>query len=132
MEVWILLFVISAYLALWLLGRRPNSLLCRAATTWFGPLPTQGESWSRFQLRWAAYSLRWLIQIAVLFCALWFVEVRAPEVYSYSVFQLLWFALPLGFGMALLASIGFLAKAAKAHYIGPNPVCRIERIANEA
>lgn len=36
--------------------------------------------------------------------------------------QVVWFGLPLGAGMALLASVGFLIKAAKARLIGPNPV----------
>ena len=105
-----------------IMERAPNNVFVRTALTWLGPFPTPNESWASFQLRWAAYSFRWLVEFALAFAALWFLVSRAPEVYSYTLFQLFWFALPIGIGIALFASVGFLMKSAKAHYFGPNPV----------
>ena len=100
---------------------RPESVITRAALTWIGPMPEIGQSWAMFQMRWAVYSFVWLCQFALVFSALWWFVSSYPEVYSQSWFQLFWFALPIGTGVALLATIGFLVKAAKARYFGPNP-----------
>jgi hypothetical protein len=67
------------------------------------------------------YSLGWLCQIALVFSAVWYVLAHYPSAESHLWVQALFFALPLGAGMALLATIGFAFKAAKARYIGPNP-----------
>ena len=121
MKIAILTFWAAVCISLWFLRRHPESVIARAAFSWIGPVPTLGQSWAVFQLRWAMYSFGWLCQFALVFSALWFLVSRSPNVYSYMWFQVFWFALPLGVGIASLASLGFLVKAAKAHYIGPNP-----------
>ena len=118
----ILLFFLGVRVLLLFFQHRPYGIFARTAYTWMGPFPDLGESWSRFQLRWAAYSFRWFVELALLFSALCFFAFKVPNAYSYTLFQLFLFALPLGLGMAFLAALGFLVRAAKAHYIGPNPV----------
>jgi len=122
-EIKILAFWVAVYSLLWFFKLRPNSIVTRAAFTWFGPIPVPGQSWSSFQLRWAIYSFGWLCQIAVAFSILFVVAARYPRAPDSIWFQVPMFALPLGAGMAALASIGFLVKAAKARFFGPNPVC---------
>ena len=106
---------------IWLLKRRPDSLIARAAFTWVGPRPLVGQSWATFQARWAMYSFAWLCQIALVFSALRVIASRAADVDSAPWFLGFAFALSLGAGVALLATLGFLFKAAKARYIGLNP-----------
>lgn len=113
---WVLLFG-----ALWYLRRRPASLFARAALTWIGPLPSEGELWSRFQLRWASYSCGWLLRFGVVFSILYVASRTWPSLAETTWFKVLFFALPLGIGVALLAAIGFGCKAAKAHWLGPDP-----------
>lgn len=122
MEKGILVFWLFTYLLLWFLRRNPNNLISRAAFTWIGPRQSEGEAWSSFQLRWASYSFGWLCQFAIVFCALLVLALYQPYVADTSWFQVFTFALPLGLGMALLAMIGFLAKAGKAYWLGPNPI----------
>jgi hypothetical protein len=43
-----------------------------------------------------------------------------PQVQDQIWWQVFWFALPLGAGIALLAAIGFFVKSARARVIGPN------------
>ena len=100
---------------------RPESMITKAALTWIGPLPEIGQSWAKFQMRWALYSFVWLCQFALVISALWWFVSKYPEVYSQWLFQLFWFALPIGIGVSLLATVGFLFKATKARYFGPNP-----------
>jgi hypothetical protein len=113
---WALLFG-----ALWFLRRRPGSIFAQAALTWIGPLPTEGELWSRFQLRWASYACGWFLQFAVALSLLYVASRIWPGAADATWFNVLYFALPIGIGMALLAAIGFSLKAAKAHWFGPNP-----------
>jgi hypothetical protein len=98
-----------------------NSFVSRVAFSWMGPAPKEGENWATYQWRWAVYSFDWLIQVLVLFAVVNGVLFYFPQTQEY---QLLWafqFALALGLGMALLAFVAFLVKAAKAHLLGPNP-----------
>jgi hypothetical protein len=101
---------------------RPESTITRAAFTWVGPRQIVGESWAAFQLRWAMYSLSWLVQISAVASALWITALYVPSVSSHTWFSVAGFALALGAGMPALATIGFFAKAGKAKYLGPNPV----------
>jgi len=122
MEGRIAAFWLIVYVVLWLLRLRPESVISRAAFSWIGPSPLLGQAWAQFQMRWAMYSFGWLCQFALVFSVLWFLVSRSPDLYSEVWFQVFWFALPLGAGVALLASVGFLFRAAKARYIGPNPI----------
>lgn len=122
MEASILAFWAVVIAALIALRRWPDSAVAHAAFTWFGPVPERGEAWAKFQFRWAAYSFSWLCQFCLLLTALWLLSRYSPGIDSAVWFRVLFFALPLGVGMALLALLGFLIKAAKARFFGPNPV----------
>ena len=105
------------------LRMRPADSVARAALTWIGPFPLVGEPWARFQWRWALYSLSWLLQLLFAMSAIYMLFMREKGAYeTHTWLQVVWFGLPLGAGAALLAFIGFLCKAAKARFIGPNPV----------
>jgi hypothetical protein len=117
----LLVIWLIVYVSIWLLRIRPESALSRAAFTWIGPRPVMGQEWAAFQARWAMYSFGWLCQIALVFSALEFLSIRLPGVESLPWFLALAFSLALGAGVALLATIGFLLKATKARYLGPNP-----------
>jgi hypothetical protein len=41
------------YALILVLRSRSDSAIARAAFTWIGPRPIVGDSWARFQLRWA-------------------------------------------------------------------------------
>jgi len=117
----ILIFWIIVYAFVWLLRRNPENIVSQAAFAWIGPRPKAGESWARFQLRWASYSFGWLCQFSLLFSALFALAAYAPPVSEHTWFRVLSFALILGLGVALLAMLGFLFKACKARWLGPNP-----------
>jgi hypothetical protein len=121
MEGSLLAFWVVVFVAVWVLKLNPGSAITRAAFTWIGPRPIVGQTWAAYQARWAMYSFGWLCQIALVFSGVWFVLARYPGAESHLWLQALFFALPLGAGTALLATIGFMFKAAKARYIGPNP-----------
>jgi hypothetical protein len=116
-----LAFWLIVYVLMWFLRIRPGSAIARAAFTWFGPSPVAGQVWSAYQGRWAVYSLGWLCQIALVFSVLWFLSKRVSGIESHPWFLALALGLTLGAGVAMLATIGFLLKAAKARYFGPNP-----------
>ncbi len=123
MEHRIIAFWVAIYAGFWLLSLYPRNIVSRIAFSWFGPVPHEGESWARYQLRWAFYALDWLGQIAFLFALLYGAAYLYPGIEKHELF--LAFAalgLPIGAGMALLAAISFSIKAAKARYVGPNPV----------
>jgi hypothetical protein len=111
------------------LRQLPGSVVSSIAFSWMGPIPSHGETWAKYQVRWAVYSLDWLIQIVALFAivngALWLIP-KSQEIQLIWAFQ---FALAIGLAMAVVAFVAFLVKAAKAHYIGPNPT--FEPQANE-
>jgi hypothetical protein len=115
------IFWVVLYVTLWVIRLQPHSVLGRAALTWLGPRPVAGQSWAAYQGRWAMYSFGWLCQIALVFSGLWFYASRNPGLQSQPWFLALGFAFPIGVGMALVATVGFLFKAAKARYLGPNP-----------
>jgi hypothetical protein len=121
MERSLLTFWVLVYLALWFLKTRPGNAVARAAFTWIGPRPQTGELWSAYQARWAVYSFGWLCQIALVFSLLWVISKRLAGIDSHPWFLALALGLTLGAGIALLATLGFTVKAAKAHYFGPNP-----------
>jgi hypothetical protein len=116
---WLLVFGI-----LWLLRRNPESIASHIAFSWIGPLPNDGESWVKFQLRWASYSFNWLVQFSVVLSVFFIAVAYFPAIQEELWFKVPVFALPLGAAMALLATIGFLVKAAKARWYGPNPKFR--------
>lgn len=113
---WAVVFVVLVALRRW-----PDNAVARAAFTWFGPVPVPGESWAKFQFRWAAYSFSWLCQFCFVLTVLFLLSSYLQGIESSSWFRVLLFAVPLGAGMAFLALVGFLFKAAKARFFGPNP-----------
>jgi hypothetical protein len=123
MQQRIVLFYVALFAAIWMLRLFPRSTVSRIAFSWFGPVQREGESWAQYQLRWAFYSLDWLGQIAFLLALLYGVAYLLPGIAEHQAFLIFAaFALPIGAGMALLATAAFLVKAVKARYIGPNPV----------
>src|SRR6267142_2173371 len=98
-----------------------NSFVSRVAFSWMGPAHKDGENWAAYQWRWAVYSFDWLIQILVLFALVNGVLVLFPQTQEHQLLWVLQFGLALGLGMALLAFVAFLVKAAKAYLFGPNP-----------
>ena len=121
MELRILIFWIMVYAIVWVLRRHPENVVSQAAFAWIGPRPEIGESWARFQLRWASYSFGWLCRFSLLFSALFVLAAYAPSSSEQTWFRVVSFALILGIGVALLALLGFLFRAGKAHWLGPNP-----------
>jgi hypothetical protein len=121
MEWLITVFWVAVYVGVPILKRSPNSRLSRLAFTWIGPHPAPGERWSTFRLRWSIYSVWWLVHIAAVFSVLWIAVRHWPSIANQMWWQALWFALPLGAGMALLAAVGFLISWGKARLVGPNP-----------
>jgi hypothetical protein len=124
METLLLAFWLVVYLLLWFLRSRPKSTFAHFAFAWIGPRPVVGQAWSAYQASWAMYSFAWLCQIALVFSALYFLGSRFASISSHAWFLAVSFGLTLGAGMALLAAIGFLCKAGKARYLGPDPICR--------
>lgn len=127
MEQRILIFFACVYVLIWLLALFPRSMASRIAFSWVDPEPQHGESWARYQLRWAFYSLDWLAQILILLLVLSGVTYFHPAIQDNGWYiALAAFALPLGAALrcaalALLAASGFSIKALKAWYFGPNP-----------
>lgn len=120
------IFGLALFAVIWLLRLFPQSTLSRFAFSWFGPLPSDGESWAKYQLRWAIYSFDWFAQISVLLAALYGAPFVWPSVMDYQIYSVFaTFALPIGAATALCAVLIFLAKAAKARLFGPNP--RLQR-----
>ena len=106
---------------------RPTSSIAQAALSWIGPSPVAGESWARFQWRWALYSVSWLLQMLFAMSAVFLLFMQDDGAYEkHAWLQLIWFALPLGAGVALLAFVGFACTSVKAHLVGPNPVFAAE------
>jgi len=116
----IALAVLAAVVGIARLGR--NTAVGVIAFSWIGPRPRQLETWATYQFRWAVYSLDWLAQVAAVFAILLIASKYQPGISEHPLFMAFLFALSIGGGMALLAVIAFLVKAAKAKYIGPNPV----------
>jgi hypothetical protein len=107
------------YAALWFLRSRPNSSVAGMAFLWLGPRPIVGETFSRYQVKWAFYSLIWLFFIAAGFS---YCEVALARNASSSLWlQGIAFGLALGGTAAAVGTLGFLMKAAKAYFFGPNP-----------
>lgn len=121
MEMLILAFWAVVFAVLFALRHSPDSALARAAFTWLGPLPSSGESWAKFQFRWAVYSFSWLCQFCFALTVLVLLGNYVQSIGSSTWFQVFFFALPFGAGIALFALVGFLFKAAKARFFGPNP-----------
>ena len=121
MEQGILIFWIAVYAFVWLLRRDPQHIVTRAAFAWIGPRPIVGEPWASFQLRWASYSFGWLCQFAVVLSALFVLASYFPSAGEAAWFQGALLGLALGVGIAVLAMLGFLVTAGKAHWLGPNP-----------
>ena len=123
MEQRIVAFYVALFAAIWLLSLFPRSAISRIAFSWFGPVPREGESWARYQLRWAFYSLDWLGQIVLLLLLLYGTVYLFPTIEQNQIFLMFAaFALPIGAVMALSAALTFFIKAAKGRYWGPNPM----------
>ena len=117
---WLLFWTfVSAFV--WVLKRRPDSRLSKAAFTWFGPSAAAGESLSSFHGRWFAYSFGWFCQFALGLSALVFVASFESSLGEEQWFQLIFFVLAMGNMLAALAVLGFAFKSLKARYLGPNP-----------
>jgi len=86
-----------------------------------GPKPAEGEPWAAYQWRWAVYSFDWLIQVMVLFALVNGAMMAFPQMGEHQLLRAFQFGLTLGLGMALLAFLAFVARAAKARFVGPNP-----------
>ena len=121
MEQKILIFWLIVYALIWILRRNPESKISHFAFSWIGPEPHVGEIYSSFQIRWAIYSFCWLCQFMVVLSVLFLLAKNFPAMQEQAWFKVLLFALPFGIGIATLAMIGFLLKAGKAHWFGPNP-----------
>ncbi|MBU2879141.1 hypothetical protein [Aliiglaciecola lipolytica] len=110
--------VFSIYLLLSIFWR---SKISQIAFIWFGPIPLEYEYLAEFKLRKFKYAFGWLLQfvyaISVVFLLASYFSWLQKETY----FLVVTFALPIGFGMALLASIGFLLSYLKTALFGPNP-----------
>jgi hypothetical protein len=123
MEQRIVFFGAALLAAIWVLSLFPRSTVTRIAFSWIGPVPLEGETWAKYQLRWAFYALDWLGQIVFLFAVLYGAAYFYPSIEEHQAFLVFaTFALPIAGGMALVATLAFLLKAAKARYVGPNPV----------
>jgi hypothetical protein len=123
MEQRIIVFCAVFFAAIRALSLVPSSIVTRIAFSWFGPAPREGETWARYQLRWAFYAPDWFGQIAIVFALLYGAAYFFPSIAEHQLFLVFAaFALPIGGGMALLATATFLVKAAKARYIGPSPI----------
>lgn len=123
MEQRIVFFGAVLFATIWVLSLFPRSIITRIAFSWIGPVPREGETWGQYQLRWAFYALDWFGQIVFIFALLYGAAYFYPGVEDHQWFLVYAaFALPIAGGMALLATVAFLLKAAKARYIGPNPV----------
>lgn len=115
---WVAVCAVVIYLRM-----RPQSSVARAALSWIGPTPSAGEPWARFQWRRALYSLSWFFQLLFAMSAIFLLFMRDSGAYEgHTWLQVVWFGLPLGAGVALLAFVGFMCKAIKARFIGPNPI----------
>ncbi|MEL0068861.1 MAG: hypothetical protein VW874_11420, partial [Gammaproteobacteria bacterium] len=82
------------------------SSIGRFALTWFGPIPEQYEYLSEFKLRRAWYAFGWLLQIIYAFTVLFIIGNYFPWTQGTDYFLVVSFALTIGFGMSLLASLG--------------------------
>jgi hypothetical protein len=123
MEQRIITFFAVLLVALWLIRLFPGSIFSRIAFSWIGPVPLDGETWGRYQVRWAFYALDWLGQLAILLLLLIVAAYFFPSIQEKQVFLVFAaFALPMGAVMALVAALTYFIKAAKARYVGPNPV----------
>jgi hypothetical protein len=127
------IFWVGLYLAIYLLGRFPNSLISRLAFSWHGPVPVPGERKSHFLFRQAGYAVNWLAQIAFLFALGYVATWWRPSLGEETWFLALWaFALPIFGGMALLGAILAVCAALKAMLFGPNPTVVFAQGGNQA
>ncbi len=123
MEQQIVTFYVGLYVVVWVLFLFPRSIVTRIAFSWLGPVPREHETLARYQLRWGFYALDGLGQIAFLFVVLYGAAFLYPGIEENQWFlAFAAFALPIGGGIALVAALGFFFKAAKAMWVGPNPV----------
>ena len=123
MELKILIFWLAIYGVVMYFRFKSESTLSHVLFSWIGPVPKSGERLSEYHLKWSLYSTGWLCQFCIVFCTLWILLSYYPGLYERTWFQVLWFAIPFGVGISLLASLGFVFKYAKARYVGPNPAC---------
>jgi hypothetical protein len=105
-----------------LLRAYPNSLTSRAAFTWFGPAPSEGEVQSHYLFRWCKYALGWFaqllaVELAGVYCLEVFSQLGESMLYQ-GVFL---FGLPLLGMVALVGAILAGLGALKARVLGPNP-----------
>ena len=117
----ILIFFLFLRALLWLLHRYPQSIVSRVAFSWIGPLPIEQELFAHFQLRWAIFSFGWLCHFAIAIAFFFMIGTHFPNQAEQIWFNVVLFAAPLGLGVAVLATVGFLIKAGKAYWFGPNP-----------
>ena len=107
---------------LWLLKRRPDSIISRLAFSWQGPYPREGELKSSYYRRKSLFALGWLAQI-VTAAALVALAMRAmpwSEAVDMSI-MVAAFTLTIGIGMAALGALLAALASVKASLLGPDP-----------
>lgn len=93
--------------------KNPSTLVSRIFLSWNGPFPEEGEAQYKFILRWAFYSLKWVVEILAIWGGvIWIVDGDIYNGEPLYITMIIGFALPLGFMVAFIGCIGFLVKAA--------------------
>ncbi|HVP86986.1 MAG TPA: hypothetical protein VMU79_02800 [Casimicrobiaceae bacterium] len=114
------MFVIAAISMLRLF---PDSLPARLAFARLGPLPRRDESTSGYLLRWAGFWGSWVAQCALVATVCWFLSSKIPALAESLWFPALWIVVvPTLAVIASLSALAVLAAAAKARFLGPDPV----------
>ena len=126
------IFATALFGTAWFVRRYPHHPVSRLALHWYGPYPIHGEAASKFFARRAIYSFKLFAQVLVAFLALWLLVSLQPTIGETTYFMVFWVALPLLGGTFLLASVLFAAFGLKHHWLGPNPVFKLDSDGPEA
>jgi hypothetical protein len=87
---------------------------------WFGPLPSEGEKWSRYQWRRTTYCLKWLAAAATL-VALFSMRTPLHRAVDETVLLTGGILSALTGMVALAAAIQFSCATLRARTLGPDP-----------
>ena len=106
---------------LWLLFRFPRSRIFHYVATWHGPAPQIGETKSHYRARRALFVLQLFGQsIAILFALAllfrWQAALRGTPV------EIIALAMPVVAFLLLASAAWYACTAAKAKWLGPNPI----------
>ncbi|QDP00848.1 hypothetical protein [Thalassotalea sp. PS06] len=116
----IIIFYVVAFSLYALLSIYYKNPISALAFAWFGPVPVEGELYSNFKLRKIIYTFNWLLQFIYLYSLLFLIGSHYEWVESTYVYLAIVFGSAIGFGMALLATIGFSISWLKTKIIGPD------------